>query len=233
MMHETRISPLAVAAAAGLSIAVSVGTARAQQPAHPPPAAAPEPHAAGEAGPHAAGEAGPHAAGEAGPHAAGEGHGEHGGAHEHHNHYFVGANGMVLAAFSKEPTEVKFGGGAFFEFTVVPNWLEIEIGVHVLKAPEKLELPIDVLLKKPFHVNHWFHPYVGLGPTIVPEFVAANEKEGKAARTELDGGVAIVAGSYFWLHPHVGLSLEINNNILFAHGIIDEFGGSGGVVFGW
>ena len=170
-------------------------------------------------------EHGEHEHGEHGEH----GHGEHG--HGHHNEYFVGLNGVALAAFSSEATEAKFGGGGFIEFGVIPNWLEIEIGVHALHAPGAIELPIDVLLKKPFHVNPWFHPYVGFGPTVVPEFLK-DEKTGVKS-TAFDGGIAFVAGSYFWLHPHVGLSLEIDDNLLLGHGIKNELGGSAGVVFGW
>lgn len=145
------------------------------------------------------------------------------------NHFFAGANGVALAVFEiGGPTASAFGGGAFFEFTAIENWLEIEASFHYLLAHGKSELPIDVLLKKPFHVNNWFHPYVGLGGVAVP--VLATDTEPLA----FHGGVAAVGGAYFWFSQHVGWSAEINDNLLFGGGhVLNEVGGTSGIVFGW
>lgn len=152
---------------------------------------------------------------------AGGGEGE-----EHHNHFFLGANGQALAVIAGGEVAPAGGGGAFFEFTVIENWLEIEAAVHVLSSHGELELPIDVLLKKPFHATKSIHPYVGLGPAVLPIFAS----EG----TKVYGGLAFAGGSYFWFTQHVGWSVGLNYNLLFGGGSIkNEVGGTSGIVFGW
>jgi hypothetical protein len=55
----------------------------------------------------------------------------------------------------------------------------------------------------------------------------------------VDGGVAghfgggVLGGSYFWIGDQVGLLAELCFNLLYGHGLIREFGGAVGVVFGW
>ena len=144
---------------------------------------------------------------------------------EHENHYFVGATSVELAAIGGEELEGVFGGGSFLEFTVIENWLEIEAAVNVVKTTAgPVEIPVDVLLKKPFHVNTWLHPYVGLGPAVVLV----------AGKSKVDVGLATAAGSYFWLTQHVSLSAEIDNNVLAGDGkVLYEVGGKTGVVFGF
>ena len=144
------------------------------------------------------------------------------------NHFFAGVNAVALGLFeSGASPAAAVGGGGFFEFTAVENWLEIEASFHYLRAHGANELPIDVLLKKPFHVNSWFHPYVGVGGVVVP--VLATDVEPLVVH----GGVAAVGGAYFWFSKHVGWSAEINDNLLFGGHIVNEFGGTTGIVFGW
>jgi hypothetical protein len=149
---------------------------------------------------------------------------------EHHNHFFAGVNAVALGVIKPEAAKFAVGAGGFFEFTVVPNWLEIEVAFHYVNAGGLHELPFDVLLKKPFHVNKWFHPYVGLGGLVVPVFAS----EAGTTAVKVEGGLASVVGSYFWFSKHVGWSVDINYNLLFGDGgVTHEMGATSGVVFGW
>lgn len=158
-----------------------------------------------------------------------EGEGKEG---EHENHFFAGVNGVALGVFKSEKTKFAGGAGGFFEFTAIEHWLEIEAAVHYVNAGGLHEVPIDVLLKMPFHVNKWFHPYVGLGGVVVP--VIAPDTGTGTSGVAVEGGIASVVGSYFWFSKHVGWSLDINYNLLFgAEGLTNEVGGTTGIVFGW
>lgn len=149
---------------------------------------------------------------------------------EHHKHFFAGVNAMALAVVTPEKTKFAIGPGVFFEFTAVENWLEIEIATHYLNAEGVHEVPIDVLFKKPFHVNDWFHPHVGIGGVAVP---IVEEEEAK-----VEGGLASVVGTYFWFAENAGWSVDVNYNLLFGSEeghvhVTNEIGGTSGAVFGW
>jgi hypothetical protein len=150
-----------------------------------------------------------------------------GGEEEHHNHFFIGANSQLLGLFGTT-TEVGYGGGAFFEFTVIENWLEVEVAFHaVATSAGKLELPIEVLAKKPWHPAHWVTPYVGLGPIVTP-----------VIGSYLYAGVAVAGGAYFWVTDWLAVQVEANNNLVFGTGdgagkIVNEFGGTVGLVVGF
>ena len=148
-------------------------------------------------------------------------------------HYFVGIKASYLTSIHTAEThgerhtviEHHGGAGIFAEFTLVPHWLELEIGFRALSAPHGASLPFDVLLKIPFHVNRWFHPYVGLGAVMA---IAVGEHD-----TAVHFGGAAAVGAYFWIHRHVALLVELNYNLLESHGLLHEVGGNTGVVFGF
>jgi hypothetical protein len=166
--------------------------------------------------------AGEHARGEG--HEGGEAHEGHGGHHPHHEISF-GASLVGLGARHGGEWEGHFGVGGFLEFTPIPRWLEIEIGLRVLSGKEGVELPLDLTLKKPFHLNEWIHPFVGLGPTVL--FTPAED----ASPAHI--GLNTMVGSDFWLSHHVGVSFELNYNLISNEGAVHEAGGGAGVIFGY
>ena len=142
----------------------------------------------------------------------------------HENHYFVGAKGAYLAVPDAEEIHHHLGGGVFFELTLVPQALELELSLKWMSAASGYALPLDIMLKVPFHVNHVLHPYLGAG------FIAVLAVDNGVAG-HFGGGV--LGGSYFWITDQVGLLAELCFNLLYGHGLIREFGGAIGVVFGW
>ena len=147
---------------------------------------------------------------------------------EKENRFAVGAIGSGFGVFGGETVKSSYGGGVFLEVALVPRQLSLELAARVLSTSGDVAVPIDLLVKKPFHVNRWFEPFIGLGPTVVPLI--------KKESTELEVGGAAVVGAYFWLTRHVGLTAIVHYNLVYnvsAKELEHELGGSGGVVFGF
>ncbi|MCP4676873.1 MAG: hypothetical protein GY854_15430 [Deltaproteobacteria bacterium] len=147
-----------------------------------------------------------------------------GGSHEEGHTFFAGAKGSYLLGFAHGDIHHFGGGGVFFEVLLIPHWLEIELCVRALGNSHGVILPIDVLLKIPFHVNEVFHPFIGLGPTVVPSFMGENEI--------FFGGV-VALGSYFWVTHSWAVTAELNYNLIYEHGVVNEVGVNVGVAYGW
>jgi hypothetical protein len=143
-----------------------------------------------------------------------------------HHRFVMGANALMLGAIAHGHAVGEYGPGGFLEVVVIRNWLEVEVGAHYLRTTSKIsEIPIDLILKKPFHPLPWLNPYVGVGPTVIPTF-ASHERT-------VHFGVVTQVGSYFWLTPHLGFSAEMDYNLVSDHGLTQEVAGSSGVVVGF
>lgn len=149
-----------------------------------------------------------------------------GGAAEHSNHFATGVFGSsYLVVDPDDHLHGHYGGGAFFEAHVIPHALAIEFGIQVLKAPEAVELPFDLLFKVPFHAAPWAEPFIGAGPSFVPAI--------HDGTTSWHFGAAIVAGAYWWVHPHVAILTGLNYNIIANGGAQHEIGLMVGPVYGF
>ncbi len=148
--------------------------------------------------------------------------GEHGDGHR----FFVGIKGSYIAAFGHGETHHLGGGGLFFELLVIPNWLEIELCARAMANNHLVSVPIDVLFKIPFHINETVHPFVGIGPTVVLQ-------HSKDAETEVFFGGVLAAGSYFWFAESWAFIAELNYNLVYEHGIVNELGVNIGLAYGW
>lgn len=145
---------------------------------------------------------------------------------EHHHRFVVGANAMALGAISPERFVSALGAGAFFEVAAVPDWLEVELSAHYLRTMTDVdEIPVDILIKKPFHPLRWLNPYVGIGPTVVAEL--------GPEEPEVLAGLAAVAGSYFWLTSNFGVSAELDYNLVQGDELVQEVAGLSGMVVGF
>ena len=112
--------------------------------------------------------------------------------------------------------------GAIYERTLVPSWLELEYSLNLLVAPDGPHLPIDVVLKKPFHVSHIVDPYIGLGPSLT---IGLGEEKFAAP-----GGIAS-AGVYLWARERMGVMLEVDYAVVYELGdIVHEAEGTAGAV---
>ena len=189
---------------------------------HAEPATQHEPAHEGAAHEEPAHHGGPEAAHEGGP---------EGGHEEEHEapepRLIVGVTGAMAAQFPSEGENgVHFGAGARLAWVAVPERLEVEVGMHAIFTSEATELPVDLLLKSVFPVNHWLHPYMGVGATLVPAI-------GHDA-THIGAGAVVSAGTYFWFTHRVGALAELNYNLVrIDNTTVHEAFVAVGVVFGF
>jgi hypothetical protein len=86
-----------------------------------------------------------------------------------HDHTFILEFG---AAADWEPADgsIHKGGTFALEFTPIEGKLELECGITALAANGGVEVPVDVLFKKPWRLSPQFEFMIGAGPEIVHAF---------------------------------------------------------------
>jgi hypothetical protein len=104
-----------------------------------------------------------------------------------------------------------FHPGATFavEVTPIEHWLELEVGFSALRADGGLEIPVDVLLKKPWQFGDSFEFMIGGGPEIV-------RATGPDRRTFW--GIEAVADLMFWPRRNLGWYVEPGYEVTFSDG---------------
>lgn len=117
------------------------------------------------------------------------------------------------------------GGNLFLEVLVVENWLEMELGVSTLGADGGVEVPMVLLVKKPFHLHRRVELMVGLGPALVA--YSGTPKDGAFF------GFDVVADFMFWPSHSVGFWVEPSYDLVLRSGVAHSLGWTGGVLFGW
>ncbi len=117
------------------------------------------------------------------------------------------------------------GGGTFaFEVTPIENILELEIGISAVPADGGVEMPIDVLFKKPWRFSPKFEFMIGAGPEVVRSF-------GPDPGTFW--GVEGVLDFMFWPRKNVGWYIEPGYEVTFRDGARQHgLGVSGGLLVG-
>ena len=118
------------------------------------------------------------------------------------------------------------GGNVMVEWDVIENWLELEVGASVLSADGGVEMPVDLLVKKPFRLTRWAEFMVGIGPEID---VVSNPT---TKATYVGGALALDFMFWPW-GRNAGLWVEPEYDLVFREGLSHGLGTTGGVLFGW
>ena len=148
----------------------------------------------------------------------------HSSPHTEESNWLLGVKGVQLNAFSDEGASTSGGGvGVFIERTVMPGWFELELSPSVVWVEGGTVVPIDLLLKKPFHLDESFCPYFALGPTLSLAF--------KEEATEVGVGAAFVVGAYIWFGEAIGLDVEVDYALLDENGFVQELTFAAGPTF--
>ncbi len=165
-----------------------------------------------------------------------------------HHRWALGFRGTGLAVMRKDEEVHGLGGvGGFVEFAAAKGELDLELSARVLFEEGHLGLPVDLLFKKPWHKGDFVF-YVGVGPSAVfgvplgeeeeplaPELPAEDSTSGDdggiQAPPDVHFGFAGVGGMTWWLRPRVGVTAELNYNIVIDHGAVHELGASLGMTF--
>jgi hypothetical protein len=117
------------------------------------------------------------------------------------------------------------GVNVMVEWEAIENWLELEVGASILAGSDGLEVPIDLLVKKPFRLARWAEVMVGVGPEIV-------QVTGRSGGTYFGGEAAIDFMFWPW-GERVGLWVEPAYDLVVRDGASSGVGGTGGLLIGW
>ena len=164
-----------------------------------------------------------------------------------HHRWALGFRGTGLAVMRKDKEAHGLGGvGGFVEFAAAKGELDLELSARVLFEEGHLGLPVDLLFKKPWHKGAFVF-YLGVGPSAIfgvalgEEEALAQESPSEESVTEDDEGIqappdvhfgfAGVGGMTWWLRPRVGVTAEVNYNIVIDNGAVHELGASLGMTF--
>jgi hypothetical protein len=130
-----------------------------------------------------------------------------------------GAAELELADGSLHP-----GANVMVEWDAIENWLELEVGASALSTAGGVQIPIDLLVKKPFKLARWAEFMVGVGPEVV-QVTGVNG-------TYFGGEVALDFMFWPW-GRRVGLWVEPEYDLIFHNGATSGLGSTGGVLLGW
>ncbi len=131
--------------------------------------------------------------------------------------------GAYLVAVQEGSVHHLGGVGASFSAYFVPHLFSFEIVSHALFGAHDLSFPIDLVIKADAVLSRVVHPYVNLGPTVVPEI------QNGVAKLWVGGSIAL--GVDLWFAHHWGLMIELNGNLIARRGIRPEVGTFIGPVF--
>jgi hypothetical protein len=117
-------------------------------------------------------------------------------------------------AFSKGPSVA-------VEFTLIKEWLEVEIGASKLFRPGHSEWETEAIFKKPFDLSETAEYMIGLGPV----WTVAKGEPSKV-------GVVFAADFMFWTTPEKKFGWFIEPSYSILQGGEKSLGVSVGLLFG-
>ena len=134
-------------------------------------------------------------------------------AHAHEDHVLAGVKGVTVSEVShtREGSSALngFGAAGFGEATLMHDQLALELDFVITTPGDEISWAAEPLVKLPFHVGHWFEPYIAAGPVFL------HVKDGHGERFWL-GGAQLVAGAYAWMADALGLDIDVSLGA--AHG---------------
>jgi hypothetical protein len=135
----------------------------------------------------------------------------------------VGAGGAAEIELSGGA--LRGGANVFVEWEAIEEWLELELGASVVAAQGAAEVPVDLLLKKPFRLARGVELMAGLGPELVT--VTAGPEKGTYAGGELALDFMV------WPWRRLGFWIEPTYDLVFRDGLEHSLGSTAGVMVGW
>lgn len=117
------------------------------------------------------------------------------------------------------------GLNAMLEWETIDNWLELELGASILAADGGIELPVDLLVKKPFRLSPRIEYMVGVGP----EITRVSNPSTTAARFGAEAALDVM----FWPTHRIGGWVEPAYEVAFHDGVSQSLGLNVGVIVGW
>lgn len=146
--------------------------------------------------------------------------------HEHaHTTHSVGIMGVYAAGFHEGEVFHHGGAGLFYKILAVPEWLLVEVAAKTVFSEHATHVPLELSLRKPFHVGEHLHLAPGIGPLLVLDI-----HEGE---TEAVFGIGGGVGISWWFASWWGLKMELGYELHFREELTHELVVAAGWVIGW
>ena len=145
-------------------------------------------------------------------------------AHEHehaHYHDILGVRlvaGAGLFRTTHSPHRI-VGAMASYEHSVT-SWAELEINAGMVKEDAHQIVPLELMLKAPWHVTHHLDLFLSFGSVAMV---------GLHHVPTIQVGTIHALGAYVWYTEHAGLSFEANHVMVHAPETVHEIEASMGV----
>jgi hypothetical protein len=149
---------------------------------------------------------------------------EHGHEHAHKTHA-VGVMGVYAAGFHHDDVIHHGGVGLFYKILAVPDWLLVEVAAKSVFSEHGTHVPLELSVRKPFHIGEHLHLAPGIGPLFILTF---HDEEVETA-FGIGGGL----GVSYWLTSWGGVKMELGYELHFGEELSHELVTAAGVVFGW
>jgi len=117
------------------------------------------------------------------------------------------------------------GANVMVEWDAIDNWLELELEASILSADRGTEIPVDLIVKKPFHLTRWAEVMIGVGPEVVQVSNPTTKATYFGASAALD--------FMFWPTQRFGLWVEPSYDLIARDGLSSGIGSTGGLLIGW
>jgi hypothetical protein len=99
----------------------------------------------------------------------------------------------------------------FIERTFFHDWLEVELAAGFAWHPEEANVPIDLIVKKPFHPTEDLSPYIGIGPVLNVQVEPF---------TQASGAAIFTVGLYWFFREEHGLDLDVSYSVGPRDGVV-------------
>jgi hypothetical protein len=117
------------------------------------------------------------------------------------------------------------GPNVMVEWDAIENWLELEVETSILAAAHGTEVPIGLVVKKPFHLARWAEMMLGVGPELVHVSNATTKATYVGGQVAFDFMFWPTQRFGFWIEP----SYDLIARDVASHGV----GTTGGLLIGW
>ncbi len=119
------------------------------------------------------------------------------------------------------------------EFSPWPSWTDVYVEVTFLTNREQRLISADLGLKIPFHVGGQWEVHGVVGPALAYEHFRENRSTGVVAESSFVVGVVAGLGATYWMHRHVGVTLDVNYRVLGGEGIAHRLFSALGIASRW
>lgn len=153
--------------------------------------------------------------------------------------YVVAAKIVAGTSRAADSTTPLFGPGIDLEAELWPHGLEVEFAAAALLGDGFTSVPLELLLKKSFHVETKMDLFIAAGGILnvvdrrgVSQDQMSHGGDADQSNTEVHPGGIVLIGAYMWQGTHFGILIEMSYAMLSESGQLEhDVEGAVGVAY--